>query len=144
MKPFFYIGSAVFTFALGVIVSVYSQIQFEPMSEFDCSWPDQIAGNTGYDLRDTKTLLGSEVRFYRENSSPETTRYLFQSNSESNGLIEKGFKVNAKGQKIGERGIIVFPNGKARIYWTEADAFWVIEAESLKLARKVEKQCLTR
>ena len=144
MKHLIYIGIAILTFSCGVVFSVYYQVQSEPMSQFDCSWSNQVSGKSGYDIHNTKSRLGEEVDFYHEFTSPEVTRHLFQSNSEGDELVEKGFKLNAKGQEIGERGIDVFPNGIARIYWTERDEFWFVQASSLKLAREVEGQCFAR
>lgn len=145
MKRIIYLAIAFLTFSCGVVLAVYFQFQSKPMmSQFDCSWSNRVSGKSGYDIRNTKSRLGEEVDFYHEFTSPETTRYLFQANSEGDDLIEKGFKLNANGEKIGERGVVVFPNGIARIYWTEENEFWFVQAGSLKLARKVESQCFSR
>jgi len=144
MKRIIYILIAVFAFSIGVVSTVYYRLKSEPMSPFNCSWSERVSGKSGYDIYNTKSSFGEEVDFYHEFTSPETTRYLFQSNSEGDELIEKGSKLNEKGQKIGERGIDVFPNGIARIYWTDGNEFWFVQADSLKLARKVESQCFSR
>jgi hypothetical protein len=144
MKRLIYIAIAFLTFSCGVVLAVYFQFQSKPMSSFDCSWSNQVSRKSGYDIHNTKSRLGEDVDFYHEFTSPETTRYLFQSNSEGDELVEKGFKLNANGEKIGERGVYVFPNRIARIYWTEGDEFWFVQASSLKLARKVESQCFAR
>jgi hypothetical protein len=144
MKRLIYIAIAILTFSFGVIFSVYFQFQSEPMSQFDCSWSNQVSGKSGYDIHNTKSRLGEEVDFYHEFTSPETTRHLFQSNLEDDQLVEQGFKLNTNGEKVGERGVDVYPNGIARIYWTEGDEFWFVQASSLKLTRKVESQCFTR
>lgn len=144
MKRFIYILIAVLAFSFGVVSAVYYRLKSEPMSQFNCSWSERVSGKAGYDIYNTESAFGEEVGFYHEFTSPETTRYLFQSNSEAGKLVEQGSKLNAKGQKIGERGISVSPNGYTRIFWTEGDEFWLVDADSLKLARKVESQCFSR
>ena len=144
MKRIIYILVASLTFSFGVILAVYFHLKSEPMSQFNCSWSERVSGNTGYDIYNTETAFGEKVDFYHEFTSPETTRYLFRSNSEAGKLVERNSKLNAEGQKLGERGIRVSPNGYTRIFWIEGDEFWFVDAESLKLARKVESQCFLR
>ena len=144
MQRIIYILVAFFAFSFGVIFAVYFHLKSEPMSQFNCSWSERVSGKAGYDIYNTESAFGEEVGFYHEFTSPEITRYLFQSNSEAEKLVERDSKLNTKGQKIGERGIRVSPNGHTRIFWTEGDEFWFVDAESLKLARKVESQCFLR
>lgn len=144
MKRIIYILVAFFAFTFGVIYTVYFQLKSEPMSQFNCSWYERVSGKTGYDIYNTESVFGEKVDFYHEFTSPETTRYLFQSNSEVGKLVERNSKLNLKGQKLGERGIRVSPNGFTRIFWTEGDEFWFVDAASLKIALKVESQCFSQ
>lgn len=139
-----HISIAVLAFLIGSLSTAYYHFQSEPMSQVDCSWPKRVAGKSGYEILNTKSTLGEDVDFYYEFTSPEVTSHLFQSNSEGLELIEKGPKLNEKGRKIGERGINVFPTGTTRIFWTEGEHFWFIQAPSLRLARKIESQCALR
>jgi len=87
------------------------------------------------------------VVIFKESRSLEQTRHLFQSNSE-NDLVEKGEKFDSNGEKLGERGITVFRNENkivgARMFWTEGNDFWAIQAPSLELAKKLETSELFR
>jgi hypothetical protein len=145
MKRFtIHITIAVVAFLFSVVATVYYQVKSQPISAFSCHWSERIKGKAGYDIHNTKSSFGEEVDFYYESTSAETTHYLFQSNSEGEGLIEQGAKLNKEGQKIGDRGIWILPNGWARIFWTEGDEFWFVQADSLKLAKKIESQCFSR
>lgn len=81
-----------------------------------------------------------DISIYHNSESPEQTSYTLKANCvESKHLVEKGFKLNEKGQKIGERCIIVIPEVDARIFWTEGEKdYWIISAPSLKLIKEFE------
>lgn len=87
------------------------------------------------------------VVIFKESRSLEQTRYLFQSNSE-NDLIERGEKLDSNGAKLGERGITVFRDENkivgARVFWTEGNDFWAIQAPSVELAKELETSELFR
>jgi len=129
-------------------------LKSELISPFNCSWAERVSGKKGYDIYDTKTYFGEELNFYHEFTSPETTRYLIESNSKAAELIEQNFKLNKNGQEIGERVVTFFSDdgkyGVVRISWTDGDEFWSIQTSplekstSLQLLRKVESQCFAR
>lgn len=83
------------------------------------------------------------VHAFKENVSVEQTKYLFKSNSENFEVIEKSDKTNDKGNKIGERVVSVSKyNGKvvvSRIFWTEGDVFWAVQAPTVELAKAFEQ-----
>ena len=142
MKRFtIYISIAILAFLFSVIYTAYYQAKTHPVSSFNCSWSERVSGESGYHIYNIKSSFGEDVDFYHEFTSPETTRYLYQSNSEGEGLIEQGSKQNKTGQKTGERAVKVSPNGWTRIFWTDGDEFWFIQTTSLKLAQEIEKQC---
>jgi hypothetical protein len=83
-----------------------------------------------------------EITLYGDFRSAEVTRETFKSNATSNAskLIERGFKFDEKGRRIGERGVWVSKKVKAvRIFWTEGDIFWSVQAPTLELAREFEE-----
>ncbi len=132
---------------LGLVVGVaymgmYAYVWAVPMS--DCSWRDRVAAKPNYDILNTKSRLGDDVDFWHDFRTAEITSDSYQSNLESEGLVEKGSKVDSNGNEIGRRGVTVFPNGVARIFWTEGDEFWSVQADSLRLAKAVERQCFAR
>jgi hypothetical protein len=139
-----YITVAFFAFLFSVITTAYYQAKSQPVSSFSCYWSERVASKAGYDIYNTRSSFGEDIDFYHEFTSVVTTQYLFQSNLDGEGLIEKGSKLNKEGQIVGERGVWVLPNGWARIFWTEGDEFWFVQADSLKLAQKVESQCFLR
>jgi hypothetical protein len=83
-----------------------------------------------------------EITLYGDFRSAEVTRENFDSNATSNAskLIERGYKIDEKGRRIGERGVTVFEEAKAvRIFWTEGDIFWFVQAPTLEMAREFEE-----
>jgi len=83
-----------------------------------------------------------EIGLYGDFRSAQVTQEHFESNATSNAsdLIERGFKFDEKGHRIGERGIWVSKKVHAvRIFWTEGDIFWFVQAPSLELAREFEE-----
>lgn len=131
MKCLIYILVAFLTFSFGGILTVYFHLKFEPMSQFNCSRSERVSGRTGYDIHNTESAFGEEVGFYHEFALSETTHYLFQSNSEAGKFVERNSKLNAEGQKSGERGIRVSPNGHARVFRAEGDEFWFVDAKPI-------------
>jgi len=81
-----------------------------------------------------------DISIYHNSESPEQTSYTLKANCvESKYLVEKGFQLNEKGQKIGERCFIIFPKAGARIFWTEGEKdYWIISASSLNLVKEFE------
>ena len=92
------------------------------------------------------TLYG-DFRSGREAWLEETqvTREHFESNATTKAakLVESGSKFDVIGQKIGRRGVTVFTINQdvhaVRIFWTEGDIFWSVQAPSLELAREFEE-----
>ena len=83
-----------------------------------------------------------EIGLYADFRSAQVTREHFESNATSNAskLIERGFRFDEKGHRIGERGVWVSKKMNAvRIFWTEGDTFWSVQAPSLELAREFEE-----
>lgn len=76
-----------------------------------------------------------------DSESVEMTNYVINANCNGKlDVVEKGVQLNEKGEIIGQRCIVVFPTGTARIVWTENEkGFWMIQAPALELARKFEK-----
>jgi hypothetical protein len=83
-----------------------------------------------------------EIGFYGDFRSAQVSQEHFQSNATSNAsiLIERGYKFDEKGRRIGERGVWVSKKAHAvRVFWTEGDIFWSVQAPSLELAREFEE-----
>jgi hypothetical protein len=103
---------------------------------------------TGYTIHNFESSDVEEITLYHEFTSPEQTRYLFQSNLTASKIVEQGSKLNEKGKKVGERAVIVFPSDEkhevARIFWTEGEEFWFVQASSLELAREFENSEMFR
>jgi hypothetical protein len=57
-------------------------------------------------------------------------------------FVERGNKFDENGVKIGERGVTVFRSDgeikSAKIFWTEGDVFWSINAPTVELAEAFE------
>jgi hypothetical protein len=89
-----------------------------------------------------------DITIHHDFTSREQTQYLFQSNLEGEELVEQSSKLNEKGQKVGERAIDVFRHKgeiiAVRIFWTEGQEFWFIQAPSLKLAQEFESSEIFR
>lgn len=88
-----------------------------------------------------------EINFYGDFRSAQVTREHFESNATTDAatLIERGYKFDEQGRRIGERVITVFKGSEAvRISWTEGDIFWSVQAPSLQLAREFEESEIVR
>ena len=85
--------------------------------------------------------VGNAVIF-AEFGCPEKTRYLFKSNSEI-GVIEKSIKIDGDGKPVGEKRLVVFKaDGKitgARIFWTEGNDFWAVQAATIESTKALEE-----
>ena len=81
-----------------------------------------------------------DISIYHNSESPEQTSYTLKANCvENKHIVEKGFQLNEKGQKIGERCFIVFPKTGARIFWNEGEKdYWIISAPTLSLVKEFE------
>lgn len=149
-----YISIVALAFIIGTTSAIYYRLKSELVTPFNCSWAERVAGKNGYDIYDTKTYFGEKLNFYHEFTSPEATRYLIKSNSEAAELIERNFKLDKNGEKIGERVVTFFSddgkNGVVRISWNDKDEFWSIQTArmdktySLELLQKVESKCFAR
>ncbi len=84
--------------------------------------------------------IGDISIYHNTELKPELTSYTLeaQCGKGNKNLVERGLKLNEKGQKIGERCLTVYPKGKAHIFWTESEEFWFITTISLELAREFE------
>ena len=86
-----------------------------------------------------------EITLYGDFRSARTTREHFESNATTTAakLISLGSKFDENGQKIGKRGVTVFTGDESvrafRIFWTEGDVFWSVQAPTLELAREFEE-----
>ena len=86
-----------------------------------------------------------EITLFADFRSREVTRKLFNSNASPDGatIIEIGSKFDENGHKIGRRGVAVFNDVQAvRIFWTDGDDFWSVQAPSLELARQFEESSI--
>ena len=87
-----------------------------------------------------------EIILYADFRSAQVTHETFESNATSAAgaeLIEMGSKLDGNGRKIGRRGVIMFKYVQAvRIFWTDRDTFWSVQAPSLELAREFEESAL--
>ena len=67
-----------------------------------------------------------EINFYGDFRSAQVTRELLESNATTDAatLIERGYKLDETGRRIGERVVTVFKGSNVvRISWTESDIF---------------------
>lgn len=137
-----YIAIAVLALFIGVASTWVYQINYPRFQS------KGMSSGSGYIIHNFESSAGEEITLYHEFTSPEQTRYLFQSNLTAARLIEQNSKLNSKGQKVGERAIIVFPsdgkNEVTRIFWTESAEFWFIQASSLSLAKEFESSEMFR
>lgn len=81
-----------------------------------------------------------QVTLYGDFRSAQVTREHFESNATSSAstLIVSDTKY-MKGQKIGPRGVTVSKdNESVRIFWTDGDIFWCIQAPSFGIAHAFE------
>jgi hypothetical protein len=94
----------------------------KPVFGADCVWCVEIG----------------DISIYHTSQTPEQTSIILKTYEESKYLVEKGFQLNEKGQKIGERCFLIYPDG-ASIFWTEGEKdYWVISAPSLQLVKEFE------
>lgn len=82
-----------------------------------------------------------DINVYHNSESIEMTKYTFNANC--NGkfkIVQKGFQINEKGEKIGERCVVVFSDEHSRIVWTESEKdVWIMSAPTVELVQEFEK-----
>ena len=86
-----------------------------------------------------------ELTLFADFRSAEVTHKLFESNTTPDAakLVEIGSKLDENGHKIGRRGVTIFKGVQAvRIFWTDEDTFWIVQAPSLELAREFEQSAV--
>jgi hypothetical protein len=137
-----YVAVAFCALTIGVLSTWVYQTNY-PRFQSEGAWGGQM---DGYIVHNFKSSDGEEIALYHKFDSPEETRYLFQSNLSALGsrLIEQGPKLDERGVKVGERAVSVSVSGAARIFWTEGDDFWFIDAPSLSLAQEFERSEMLR
>ena len=95
-----------------------------------------------YRYRTTTSHDPQEITLFGDFRSAEMTYELFRSNFTASAVnrIESGPKFDVNGHQVGKRGVTVFKDGGgARIFWTNGDTFWIVQAQSLELAREFEE-----
>jgi hypothetical protein len=82
-----------------------------------------------------------DINVYHNSESIEHTKYAFNANCNGKfDVVEKGFQLNGKGEKIGERCIVVFSEEHTRIVWTESEKdLWIMSAPTVELVQEFEK-----
>jgi hypothetical protein len=132
-RPTIYFTIAILALFIGVVSTWIYQINY-PRFQSKSVW-----GGEGYIVHNFESSDVEEVIVYHSFTSPEHTHYLFQSNltAPSTKVIERNSKLNEEGQKVGERAVGVSPSG-ARIFWTEGEKYWSIDAPCLELAKEFE------
>lgn len=143
-----YIAVGFLTFVFGVLVNGLVpnvkpvSLQSDPMPQFVAvsSIHDPDYHIYFYKTRDGDDL--EEINVYADFRSREVTLQHFESNAQPDGstVIEIGSKFDANGHVIGRRGVTVFNDVKAvRIFWTDGDSFWIVQAPSMELAQQFEE-----
>lgn len=81
-----------------------------------------------------------DIYVYHNSESIEQTNYTLKANCYGElDVVQKGDQLNEKGEKIGERCVVVFPKGSARIFFTESEKdHSIISAPSLELVLAFE------
>jgi hypothetical protein len=82
-----------------------------------------------------------DINVYHNSESIEMTRYTFNANCYGKfEVFQRGVQLNEKGEKIGERCIVVFSDEHSRIVWTESEKdVWIMSAPTVKLVQEFEK-----
>jgi hypothetical protein len=138
-RSIIYITIAILALSVGVVSTWVYQINYP---RFQSKW---VSGNPMASDHNFESSDGEEIILYRDITSSAHTHYLFQSNLTAHSkVVGQNSKLNEKGQKIGERAVSVSPSGSARIFWTEGDEFWSIQAPSLELAEEFEESEMFR
>jgi hypothetical protein len=82
-----------------------------------------------------------DINVYHNSESIEMTTYTLNANC--NGkfkVVQKSFQLNEKGEKIGERCVVVFSDEHSRIVWTESEKdVWIMSAPTVELVQEFEK-----
>ncbi len=81
-----------------------------------------------------------DIYIYHNSESVEQTNYTLKANCNGKlDVVEQGYQFNEKGEKIGKRCVSVFPDGSARLFWTESPKdYFILSAPSLEILRKFE------
>jgi len=82
-----------------------------------------------------------DINVYHNSESVEWADDTFNANCNGKfDVVQKGFQLNEKGEKIGERCIVIFSDDHARIVWTEGEKdLWIMSAPTLELVQEFEK-----
>lgn len=156
MRRVSHIGISLLTFILGVLVNnlalKYFRVNFanvDSVSFQSETMPQFVAVSSLHDpdyhiywYRTPNSDELEEITLYADFRSREVTRKLFESNATPDGatVIEVGSKFDENGHVIGRRGVTIFNYVKGvRIFWTDEDSFWFVQAPSLELAHQFEE-----
>ncbi len=146
-----HIGIVLLTFLCGVVADGLVKRSFRKDRVPLCSQPTQpgfvaVSSEFGSDYqlhRYHAFTKGDpqEVKLYGSFTSAQAIYEFFEWNGPPAAInrIESGPKFDVHGNQIGKRGVTVFKNGDARIFWTIGDTFWSVQASSFELAREFEE-----
>ena len=151
------IGVLLLTFVCGIAVNSFVGRFFQPHRERSCflqvrNMPRFVSVGSLLDsdyhiyrYRTPTSTDPEQIVLYGDFRSAEVTEYHFEANATpSDGLIELSSKLNVTGQRE-RRGVRVFEGGSpVRIFWTEGDVFWSVQAPTLELAREFEQSEIVR
>jgi hypothetical protein len=155
-----YIAVTLFTFIIGIAASrVFNRLVLKQNIAIEVSNPTSPQSlprfipvssldDSDYHIywyRTPESSDSQEITFYGDFRSAEVTRKTFESNCDPDGAIvtELGYKFDVNGRKVGRRGISEFHQA-VRIFWTEGDIFWSVQAPSLELALEFEQSEIVR
>jgi len=156
-----YVGVGVLTFICGVVVDGVARrllrsdlakvrsvsCRFEKVPRFVAVSSLIESDYHIYWYRPPKSDDLQQITLFADFRSREVTTGLFESNASTDAanVIEIGTKFDDNGHKIGKRGVTRFKGaGGVRIFWTDGDAFWSVQAPSLELAREFEQSAIVR
>jgi len=133
-----YIVLLVFTLASGIGIWRAFNHAYPQFEYVTCLQPYSNAWTFEFRSPPSQT---ANVDFFVDYTSAEQTHRLVDSHWESE-FVERGNKFDENGVKIGERGVTVFRSDgeikSAKIFWTEGDVFWSINAPTVELAEAFE------
>ena len=154
-----YVGVGVLTFICGVVVDGVGRRYFRSdvakVRSVSCRFervPRFVAVGSLiesdyqiYWFRTPNSADPEQITLFADFRSPEITTELFESNATTDAAtrleIETKFETN--GPKIGRRGVTKFKGaGGVRIFWTDGDTFWAVQAPSLELSREFEQSAI--
>jgi hypothetical protein len=143
------VGIILLTFLCGVAADGLLKRSFQKDRVLRCRHPTQpgfvaVSSAFGSDYQTHRYQAFTkgdpqEVTLYGNFTSAQATYERFEWNAPAAvNRIESGPKFDVHGNQIGKRGVTVFKNGDARIFWTTGDVFWSVQAPSFELARAFE------